>query len=68
VTVVDNLLGGSIVGNPDKNGETLNDELHNSNVPDWPDKYVDFDIPNAKLRIYGGAQVIQCQTYHFKII
>eukprot|EP00027_Filamoeba_sp_ATCC50430_P017323 CAMPEP_0168573610 /NCGR_PEP_ID=MMETSP0413-20121227/18631_1 /TAXON_ID=136452 /ORGANISM="Filamoeba nolandi, Strain NC-AS-23-1" /LENGTH=604 /DNA_ID=CAMNT_0008606881 /DNA_START=1 /DNA_END=1816 /DNA_ORIENTATION=- len=55
-TMIDNLLAGSIAGNPERNGESLQEEKVNSGVPDWPDFNIDFDIQNAKLKIYGGAQ------------
>eukprot|EP01117_Protostelium_nocturnum_P012903 TRINITY_DN4779_c0_g1_i2.p1 TRINITY_DN4779_c0_g1~~TRINITY_DN4779_c0_g1_i2.p1 ORF type:complete len:736 (+),score=227.12 TRINITY_DN4779_c0_g1_i2:69-2276(+) len=56
VSVVDSLLAGSIAGDPDKNGETLYEEKLNSSVADWPDFDIDFEIQNAKLKVYGGAQ------------
>ena len=50
------MLGGSIAGDPDKNGETLQDEKLNSGITEWPDFNIEFDIPNAKHKVYGGAQ------------
>lgn len=53
---VDNLMAGSIAGEPDKNGETLMDEKLVSGLSEWPDFDIDFNIPNQKLKVYGGAQ------------
>jgi GTP-binding protein EngB required for normal cell division len=56
VNQIDNLLGGSIAGEPDKTGENLEEEKLNSGLAEWPDFNADFDIQNSKLRVYGGAQ------------
>lgn len=34
----------------------MNEEKLNSGVAEWPDFTFDFDIPNSKLKVYGGAQ------------
>lgn len=56
VSEVENLLAGSIAGDPDKTGETLADEKRKSGTSEWPDFTINFSIQNSKLKVYGGAQ------------
>jgi hypothetical protein len=51
VKQVDNLLGGSIIGDPDKTGESLPEEKLHSGVSDWPDFTLSFNISNANLKV-----------------
>ena len=50
------LLCGSIAGDPEKNGETLEEEKLNSNVNQWSDSIIHFSIQNENLKIYGSSQ------------
>lgn len=51
------LLEGSVLGDPDVRGQTLEEEREQSGSPEWPNfEAFDYDIPNARHRIYGGAQ------------
>lgn len=47
---IDQLLAGSIAGNPEKSGETLSEEKMNSGA-DWPDFSIDFGVQGAKFKV-----------------
>eukprot|EP01105_Mastigella_eilhardi_P002304 TRINITY_DN1282_c0_g1_i1.p1 TRINITY_DN1282_c0_g1~~TRINITY_DN1282_c0_g1_i1.p1 ORF type:complete len:782 (-),score=270.13 TRINITY_DN1282_c0_g1_i1:25-2370(-) len=54
---VERLLEGSIVGNPDKFGQTLEQEKLECGAPDWPDGHLfEFPVQNQEYKVYGGAQ------------
>ncbi|EGG18151.1 dynamin like protein [Cavenderia fasciculata] len=53
---IERLLEGSVVGDPDKYGQTLEKELEQCCVQTWPNFNFGFDIQNAKFALYGGAQ------------
>lgn len=48
---VENLLGGSIIGDPDKTGETLVEEKLHSGVSEWPDFHLSFNISHSGLKV-----------------
>lgn len=61
--LVEKLLQGSVVGNPDLYGQTIQEEKLSSGIRDWEidqvglDEIVDqHDIQNKDFKIYGGAQ------------
>ena len=51
------LLGGSMIGDPDTFGQTLQMERQASGVAQWPGQELDTTFINENLRLYGGAQV-----------
>lgn len=55
--VIEKLLEGSIVGDPDSFGQTLEEERNDSCVAEWPaaSKFK-FDIVNNDIKLYGGSQ------------
>eukprot|EP01132_Coremiostelium_polycephalum_P003597 gene3597-4479_t len=53
---VERLLEGSIVGDPNEFGQSLQDERENCCVSPWPDYQFDFSIQNSNFKLYGGAQ------------
>lgn len=61
VCLIQKLLQGTIIGNPDIYGQTLSEEKLSSDLIDWslpPESDFDFDIEieNGHLKLYGGAQ------------
>lgn len=62
-SLVDRLLQGSVIGDPNKYGQTLEEERIASGMGEWKVKDFDIssvvdenDIPNKDFKIYGGAQ------------
>ncbi|KAF2073270.1 hypothetical protein CYY_005432 [Polysphondylium violaceum] len=53
---VERLLEGSVVGEPDEYGQTLQQEKENCSLPPWPAFNFDFNIQNSEYNLYGGAQ------------
>ena len=71
ILLIERLLEGSIIGDPDRFGETLSDEKTSSGtnhflpqfshscstgIGDWPTVPIAYDIQNSSYKIYGGAQ------------
>ena len=56
VSLIERLLEGSIIGNPDQFGETLEEEKAASGIGEWPDHQFDYNVQNRDYKIYGGAQ------------
>lgn len=63
--LTERLLQGSIIGQPDRHGQTYREELEACGVGPWPAAHpaeaaaLDLllaRLPNAELRLYGGAQ------------
>lgn len=54
--VIEKLLEGSIVGDPDTFGQTLTEERQESCTPEWPSCKLKFDIANQDIKLYGGSQ------------
>jgi len=50
------LLEGSVIGDPDTHGLTLEEEKIMSGVGYWPNCLVTFAIQNDNLKLYGGSQ------------
>ncbi|EFA76188.1 dynamin like protein [Heterostelium album PN500] len=53
---IERLLEGSVVGDPDVYGQTLQQEMEHCCVQSWPNFTFNFDIQNANFSLYGGAQ------------
>jgi hypothetical protein len=56
ILMIERLLEGSIIGNPDTYGETLQEEKASSGIGEWPAHGLEYDIQNSHYKIYGGAQ------------
>eukprot|EP01103_Thecamoeba_quadrilineata_P020001 TRINITY_DN8375_c0_g1_i1.p1 TRINITY_DN8375_c0_g1~~TRINITY_DN8375_c0_g1_i1.p1 ORF type:complete len:842 (-),score=179.78 TRINITY_DN8375_c0_g1_i1:3-2528(-) len=56
IVVLEKLLQGSIIGNPEVYGQTLTDEKLASGIGEWPDYAFNFEIPHQHRKLYGGAQ------------
>eukprot|EP01125_Pyxidicula_operculata_P022453 TRINITY_DN918_c0_g1_i6.p1 TRINITY_DN918_c0_g1~~TRINITY_DN918_c0_g1_i6.p1 ORF type:complete len:289 (-),score=86.32 TRINITY_DN918_c0_g1_i6:99-935(-) len=56
VQLVEKLLEGSVIGEPDRFGLTLEEEKIECGVGEWPSFDISFDFLNANLKLYGGAQ------------
>jgi len=55
-SIVERLLVGTVIGDPEKVGQTLREEKTQSGVGDWPNVSIHVDVMNQDLKIYGGAQ------------
>uniref|UniRef100_A0A6B2KYK6 Dynamin-type G domain-containing protein n=1 Tax=Arcella intermedia TaxID=1963864 RepID=A0A6B2KYK6_9EUKA len=55
VSLIEKLLEGSVVGEPDKFGLTLKEEIASMGDFVWPNCSVDFNFQNSDLKLYGGA-------------
>ncbi|KYQ94066.1 dynamin like protein [Tieghemostelium lacteum] len=53
---IERLLEGSVVGEPDEFGQTLDMEKESCGVQPWPNFNFDFNIQNSSYSLYGGAQ------------
>jgi hypothetical protein len=60
VQLTERLLSGSMIGDPDVFGQTLQMERQSSNVAQWPGEELAIKVVNEDLRLYGGAQVRLC--------
>jgi len=56
VLLIEKLLLGTVCGDPDSYGETLEEEKVNSGVGEWPGFSFDYPIQNATFKVYGGSQ------------
>ncbi|KAL6054695.1 putative Interferon-induced GTP-binding protein Mx2 [Balamuthia mandrillaris] len=56
ILLVERLLEGSIIGNPDVFGQTLLEEKSTSGIGEWPGLAIDYQVPNSGFKVYGGAQ------------
>ena len=56
ILIVERLLEGSIIGNPNLYGQTLQEERKHCNVSFWPNFGIDYRIENEEHKLYGGAQ------------
>jgi GTPase SAR1 family protein len=54
--LIDRFLEGSVIGDPDRYGQTLKEEKIESGVGDWPNFDIKYDIQNSEFKVYGGAQ------------
>jgi len=59
--LIERLLQGSIIGNPNEFGETLQEERFECQVSAWPDQCIlsshcDEIVENSTFKLYGGSQ------------
>jgi hypothetical protein len=54
---IEKFLEGTVMGDPDKFGHTLQEEKADSGYSDWPNQRVcGYEVQNSQYKLYGGAQ------------
>eukprot|EP01126_Amoeba_proteus_P059029 TRINITY_DN7681_c0_g1_i3.p1 TRINITY_DN7681_c0_g1~~TRINITY_DN7681_c0_g1_i3.p1 ORF type:complete len:528 (-),score=130.82 TRINITY_DN7681_c0_g1_i3:1432-3015(-) len=57
ISLVERFLEGTVLGEPDKYGMTLQEEKRESGAGDWPVHVtLDYEFQNQNFKLYGGAQ------------